>query len=82
MDRLVEMLTMMQQNGEFEGMPEDTLDFTTMDNDDLVYYLEWLDEESYQEIALIVDLEDIMNSLGTVDSDTIRKMLEETLDRL
>lgn len=41
-DRTVSWLESMQENGAFQGQPENKMDFQKLSNDDLIYYfLEW-----------------------------------------
>lgn len=41
-DRTISWLESMQENGAFQGQPENKMDFQKLSNDDLIYYfLEW-----------------------------------------
>lgn len=43
---LISKLEIMQGNGEFEGYPENEMDFNKLENDDLFYYTEWINSDN------------------------------------
>lgn len=42
---LIFKLEIMQNNGEFEGHPENEIDFNSLDNENLFYYLDWINSD-------------------------------------
>lgn len=49
MDNLRELLNAKRDRGEFDGQPEEHLDFFDLSDEDVEYYLEWLDEDELEE---------------------------------
>lgn len=54
---LREALSQKQSSGEFDGYPEESVDFFSMDSNELFYYLDWLDEEQRKEVESLLERE-------------------------